>query len=272
MIVDLHNHVWPDKVAARALGGSVPDMPLQGDGTVGGLYAAQDDAGIDYSVCLAIANEPEHVERANDYIGSIDRSRLVPFGTIHPRRSVADNLASLRKNDVRGVKLHPTFQKYRLDDPDLLAVLEALAGEFPVIAHVGAGGGGDGSGATPAMVRDIVRSLPNLTMIACHFGGYHHLDNAMQTLIGEPVYFDTSWPPSLATLDADVLRSIITRHGSERIVFASDWPTASPVAEISALRALGLPVADLDLILGGNAQRILDLPSRLAATDRTEPS
>ncbi len=72
-------------------------MPLQGDGTVGGLYAAQDDAGIDYSVCLAIANEPEHVERANDYIGSIDRSRLVPFGTIHPRRSVDDNLASLRK-------------------------------------------------------------------------------------------------------------------------------------------------------------------------------
>lgn len=270
MIIDLHNHVWPDKVAARALGGAIPDMPLRGDGTVAGLYSAQEEAGIDYSVCLAIANEPEHVERTNTYIGGLDRSRLVPFGTIHPRRSVSDNLASLRAAHVAGVKLHPTFQKYRLDDPALLEVLEALAGEFPVIAHVGAGGGGDGSGATPMMVRDIVRNLPKLTMIACHYGGYHNLDEAMRTLLGEPVYFDTSWPPSLATLDPMLLRTIITKHGSDRIVFASDWPTASPVAEIRALHALDLPEADLGLILGGNAERILALTPGTVETNRTE--
>jgi uncharacterized protein len=262
VIVDLHNHIWPDHVASAALGGAIPDMSLFGDGTAAGLFAAQDDAGIDWSVCLAIANRPEHLERTNAWIGGIDRSRLVPFGTIHPRRSVADNLTSLRSAGVRGVKLHPVFQDYRLDDPDLLTVLEALAGEFPVVVHVGSGGGGDGTTATPAMVRDIVRNLPALTVVACHFGGYHHLPDAVSTLVGEPVYLDTSWPPSLATLDADVLQRLVRDHGSDRVVFASDWPTASPAAEVAAVRALGLPPADLDLVLGGNAARILDLQPR----------
>ena len=264
----MHNHVWPDKIAARALEGSIPEMPLQGDGTVAGLYAAQDAAGIDYSVCLAVAPEPEHLERANTFVGQLDRTRLIPFGTVHPRRSVAENLASLSASHVSGVKLHPTFQKYRLDDSGLFDILEALAGSYPVIVHVG-GGGGDGSESTPEMVRDIVRALPTLTLIACHFGGYHHMDNAMRTLIGEPVYFDTSWPPSVGTLDPSVLRRIVDELGSDRILFASDWPTASPAKEISSLRSLGLPEDDLQLILGGNAQRILTLAPRLIDQDRT---
>ena len=272
MIVDMHNHVWPDKIAARALEGAIPDMPLQGDGTIAGLYAAQDAGDIDYSVCLAVAHDPEHLERANTFIGQIDRTRLIPFGTIHPRRSVEDNLASLRASHVSGVKLHPTFQKYRLDDTGLFDVLEALAGSYPVIAHVGAGGGGDGSQATPEMVRDIARALPTLTLIACHFGGYQHIDNAMRNLIGEPVYFDTYWPPSVGTLDPSLLRRIIDEHGSDRILFASDWPTASPAKEISALRSLGIPEDDLHLILGGNAQRILNLSPRLIDMDRTADS
>jgi predicted TIM-barrel fold metal-dependent hydrolase len=259
MIIDMHNHVWPDAIAARALGASVPEMPLRGDGTVAGLAAAQDAAGVERSVCLAIANTPDRVERTNAYIGGLDRSRFIPFGTVHPALAVQENLRHLRAARVDGVKLHPTFQGYRLDDPDLLVVLEALAGEFPVIAHVGAGAGADGSGATPAMVREIVRAVPDLTLIACHFGGYQHLAEAMDTLIGEPVYFDTSWPPSLATVDATAVREIIRRHGADRVVYASDWPTAWPQDEIETLRGLGLDSDELELILGGNAARILGI-------------
>jgi predicted TIM-barrel fold metal-dependent hydrolase len=122
------------------------------------------------------------------------------------------------------------------------------------------------------MVRDIVRVLPRLTFIACHYGGYHNLDDAMGILIGEPVYFDTSWPPSVGLLDPTVLRRIIDEHGSDRIVFASDWPTASPVAEIAAVRSLGLPEEDLNRILGGNAQQILHLTPRLGAHERNDAS
>lgn len=259
MIIDMHTHVWPDAVAKRALGNNVPEMPLRGDGTVAGLAAAQDEAGVDLSVCLAIANTPDRLEKTNAYAASLDRRRFIPFGTVHPGRTVAENLHSLRESGVTGVKLHPSFQSFRLDDPDLLTILKELAGEFPVIAHVGAGGGADGAGATPAMVRGIVRAVPDLTLIACHFGGYHFLRDAMDILIGENVYFDTSWPPSVATVDQDALREIIARHGADKVVFASDWPTASPADELRALRALDLPADELSLITGRNAARILGL-------------
>lgn len=268
MIVDLHNHVWPDAIAARALGAAVPEMPLCGDGTVRGLAAAQDEAGVDYSVCLAIATGPDRVERANAFVGGLDPGRFIGFGTVHPGLSPEENLRHLRVSGVRGVKLHPTFQRYRLDDPALLAVLEALAGEFPVIAHVGAGGGGDGSNATPAMVRAIIAAVPALTLIACHFGGYQMLGAAEDSLAGQPVLFDTSWPPSLAELDPARIRALVGRHGAENVLYASDWPTASPRAEIAAIRALRLPDRDTELILGGNAQRLLGLapPAPRSAT------
>jgi predicted TIM-barrel fold metal-dependent hydrolase len=259
VIIDAHNHVWPDHVAAKALGGNIPDMPLFGDGTVAGLSAAQSEAGIDYSVCLAIANTPKQLETANTFVGSLDRTKFIPFGTIHPDVSPEDNLAVLRANGMRGVKLHPVFQNFRLDDPALFDVLGALEGEFPVIAHVGEGGGGDGSTCTPAMLRKMAKAFPKLDLIACHFGGYHRQAEAAEEVLGLPVMLDTSWPPSVASLDKDAVREVIRRHGVERIVFASDWPTASPAAEVAAIRDLGLDDDETDAILGNNLARVLGL-------------
>lgn len=259
MIVDVHNHVWPDAVARRALSVGIPDMQLAGDGTVDGLASAQAVAGIDRSVCLAVANGPDAVGKANAFIGSLDRSRFIPFGTVHPGLPLVDNLAALRSAGVQGVKIHPVFQRLRLDAPELMPLLEALAGEFPVIVHVGAGAGSTGEAATPAMVRDWVKAVPALDLIACHFGGYHNWEDAAQVLHGLPIYLDTSWPPSVATLDRRTVRDSIRRHGVERVLFASDWPTASPAQEIEAIRSLWLDDDETALVLGGNAQRLLRL-------------
>lgn len=259
MLIDFHTHVWPPAVAQRALGGNVPDMTLFGDGTTEGLAAAQDAAGIDRSVCLAVANAPSQVEAANRFIGSLDRSRFVPFGTVHPGLSVKENLAHLRSHAVAGVKLHPVFQGYRLDDPRLFAILEGLAGELPVIVHVGDGGGSDGSACTPAMVGALAARLPELVLVACHLGGYHRLAEAAAAVHGSGVFLDTSWPPSLAVLDPAEVRAVIRRHGVERVVFASDWPTADPAAEVAAVRNLGLDEEEAAAVLGGNAARLLGL-------------
>ena len=256
-IIDAHNHVWPDKVAEKALGGNIPGMEVFGDGKVSGLLKVKQEAGIDLSVCLAVANTAAQVESANRFIGGLDREHFIPFGTIHPDMAPEENLEHLRANKVEGVKLHPVFQKFRLDDRALWDVLGALAGEFPTIIHVGAGGGGDGSTCTPAMLRDIVLAFPELDVIACHFGGYHMLDDAEESVIGLPVLLDTAWPPSLAALDPATVRDLIRRHGVERVVFSSDWPTASPAAEVEAIRALGLDDDETAAVLGGNMARLL---------------
>jgi len=259
MIIDFHTHIWPVAVARKALGGNVPDMPLFGDGTIRGLTMAQDEAGIARSVCLAVANTPAQLTAANGFVGSLDRQRFIPFGSVHPRASPDENLRHLDDNRVRGVKLHPIFQNYRLDDPALLDTLAALEDRYCVIVHVGDGGGGDGSTCTPAMLASIARTFPDLPLVACHFGGYHRLDEAEDALRGVAVMIDTSWPPSLAELEPGRVREAIRRHGVERVLFASDWPTASPVDEIAAVRALGFHDDETELILGGNARTLLGI-------------
>lgn len=259
-VIDGHFHVWPDAIAAKALANPSPEQQRFGDGTAAGAIAAMDRAGIDRAVCLGVANTARHLESANAFVGSLDPERFIGFGTIHPDAPVADNVAILRANGVRGVKIHPLFQQFSLDDPRLWDILDALQGEFPAIVHVGEGGakfGGDR--CTPAMLRDIAARFPRLDLIACHFGGYHLLDEAEESVVGLPgsVYLDTSWPPSVATVDPARVRRVIERHGPDRVIFSSDWPMADPAAEISAIEALGLGDDDTTAILGGNLERIL---------------
>jgi uncharacterized protein len=109
-------------------------------------------------------------------------------------------------------------------------------------------------------VRAIVESIPELTLIACHYGGYHRMDEAEGLVVGAPrVVLETSWPPRLADVDPERLRAIVAGHGADRVVYGSDWPMTDPAAEVAAIRALGLSAADEVAILGGNLARILGL-------------
>lgn len=259
LVIDGHTHVYPDRVAHRAIAASPADLPRYGDGTVGSLSAVMAAAGVDRSVCLGVANSPERVENANRFAGALDPARFVGFGSVHPGLSPEENVASLRAHGLRGAKVHPMFQDLRLDDPRLLAVLDAMAGEFAVVVHVGAAGTDPGERCTPAMLAEIVRQFPRLDVIACHFGGYRRFDEAAEVVIGLPVHVDTSWPPSLGVLAPERVRAVIERHGPDRVVFASDWPMADPAAEIAVIRDLGLSDDDTDAVLGGNLARLLDI-------------
>jgi hypothetical protein len=110
------------------------------------------------------------------------------------------------------------------------------------------------------MVRRIAEAFPKLDFIACHLGGYLMLDDAEIDVIARAnVYLDTSWPPGIASVDPDRVRSVIQRHGPERVVFASDWPMADPQSERETIEAIGLDADALKLVLGGNLSRILHL-------------
>lgn len=262
MIVDAHCHVWPDHIAPKVLANRPAGMDARHDGTLAGLTRTLDAAGIDRAMTLAIAGVPKNVRRTNEFIGAVPRDRFIPFGTVHPGLSIEDNLASLRDNGIGGVKLHPLFQDLSLADPAVHELLRALAGAgVVVITHAGAGGdpAANERGA-PAHLRAIVDAIPDLTLIACHYGGYHRIDEAEELIVGAPrVLLETSWPPRLADFDPDRLRAIIARHGADRVVYGSDWPMTDPAAEIAAIRALGLPAPDESAILGDNLARILGL-------------
>jgi predicted TIM-barrel fold metal-dependent hydrolase len=217
-------------------------------------------SGVDRGVLLGIADTAKYVDGVNRFVGRSRGGRLLGFGTVHPDLSVEENLASLRSNGIPGVKLHSLFQGFAYDDRRVWDILEAFGSEIAVIAHVGAGGDRESNErATPGMIRDIVRQFPDLKLVACHFGGYHRLEEAEADLLGENVYLETSWPPTMALLAPERVRAIIDKHGADRIVFGSDWPMADPAAEIAAIRALGYDDDVTAGILGGNFARLMGI-------------
>lgn len=263
MIVDCHMHVWPDHIADAMQSQRPSGMPLRFDGKLSGLLRTMDDAGIDKGLALGVGIKASVVARTNEFIGSVPRDRLVPMGTVHPELSTEENLKSLKDNGIVGVKLHPLFQALSLSDPRVRDICAALADEgMPVISHVGAGGDAEANDrGAPAALRKLADEIPSLTLIACHYGGYHRLDEAEEHVVGSRVTLETSWPPTLAELEPDRLVALIRRHGADRVVFGSDWPMADPAAEIAAIRNLGLTADEVDGILGGNIARLLGVPA-----------
>lgn len=263
MIIDAHTHVWPDRIADVALAGNpVPGLVARGDGKVSGLAADMGETGVELSCCLAIANEARHVDRVNEFAASTRAADRFAFGTVHVDLSVEENLASLRKHGITAVKIHPLFQNYGLDHPRLWELFEAFGDEIAVITHVGEGGDEyRNSLSNPGMIRDIAQQFGSLRLIACHFGGYKLFDDAEELLSGVDVVLETSWPPSLSTLRPERVRELIRRHGSERVVFGSDWPMTSPGEEIATIESLGLSDDETKSILGGTMARMLRLPS-----------
>jgi predicted TIM-barrel fold metal-dependent hydrolase len=131
---------------------------------------------------------------------------------------------------------------------------------LPVISHVGAGGDpvANERGA-PAHVAALLDRVPGLTLLACHFGGYHRLEEAEEHLVGSRAFLETSWPPTVGDLDRERIRGVLAAHGANRVVFGSDWPMADPAVEIAAIRALGLSPAEEAAVLGNSLAQVLGL-------------
>ncbi|KAB1645122.1 amidohydrolase family protein [Gulosibacter chungangensis] len=262
MIIDAHTHVWPDKIAEKALTANpVPGLEARGDGTVHGLDTSMEHTGVHLSCCLAIANEGRHVHKVNEFVSGLASESRYPVGTVHVDLSVEENLESLRRNNIKSVKLHPLFQRYGLDDKRLWDILDAFGEDISVITHVGAGGDEyTNSLSSPAMIGAIAKQFPKLRLMACHFGGYKLFDDAEEMLAGADIVLETSWPPSLALLRPERVRALIKKHGAERVVFGSDWPMTDPLEEIQAIEMLGLSDDEVKQVLGGTLARVLGLP------------
>jgi len=261
VIIDCHMHVWPDHIADAMQAQRPSGMPLLYDGKVSGLLATMDAAGIDVGLALGVGIKASVVARTNEFIGTVPRDRLIPFGTVHPDLTVEENLRHLRDNGIVGVKLHPLFQDLSLADPKVREILAALAEEgMPVVTHVGAGGDpAANERGRPELLRRLADELPGLKLIACHYGGYHLLDEAEEHVVGSSVTLETSWPPTMAELEPERVVALIRKHGANRVVYGSDWPMADPAAEIAAIRRLGLTPEEEAGVLGGNLARILGL-------------
>lgn len=259
-VIDFHAHAFPDTLATRVVpqlakaGGIIPAL----DGTIAALLASMDRAGVERSVICSILTKPTQYEPVLKWSLSIASDRIVPFGSVHPDDpKAADRVREIAANGLLGIKMHPFYQEFVIDEDRMMPIYEAAekAGLI-MLLHAGYDVGyAPHDRATPERTARVKELFPDLQLIAAHVGGWREWDAVERHLLGRPVYLDMSW--SLPMMDPAQARRILTTHPAGYLVFGSDSPWADQTAAIEEFQAVGLPEELQAAILYDNAARLL---------------
>lgn len=238
MRIDVHTHVFHDKIAESARRQLIKyyGHTVTADGTAGTLLKMMDRSGIDRAFVLTAATVPEQVKPANTWAAELGKNeRFIPFGTIHPDfKDWEDELKRLEKNKIKGIKIHPEFQGFNLDDEKMFPIYEALQKRFTVLFHVGDVLPPEKNPSSPQKLARILDNFPDLTCIAAHFGGFYHWDWVIESYKGKKLFIDTS--SSLQFITDTQLKDILKNFPEETFLFGSDYPINDPADEIELLK------------------------------------
>lgn len=257
-IIDMHAHIFPDKIAARAVEsiGNYYNIPMTGPGTVDGLLKCGGRIGVSRYVVHSSATNVEQVTTINDYVAGVAsaHSELTGFGTLHPGLAdIGSETDRVIRLGLKGIKLHPEFQGFNIDDEDMFPVYKALEGRMPVLIHMG---DENRDSSSPVRLARILDMFPDLVVIAAHFGGYAMWDESSEYLIGRNLYMDTS--SALAFLKPEKAVCMIRQHGVHKMFFGTDYPMWDHEEELERFLRLDLTEEERIAVLSGNAERFLE--------------
>lgn len=282
MIIDFHTHTFPEHLAGRAITKlAVSARALNYlDGTAGALRASMREAGVDYSLLLPVVTRPGQQEDVNRIAAETNargkETGLLSFGGIHPEnedyRQILRNLA---QNGVKGIKIHPVFQRLPIDDIRFQRIIAcASENDMIVITHAGydIGFPGQDQASVPRIVRmlDIVK--PEKFVLA-HMGGWECWEEVEESVAGRNVWLDTAFsllpiepapgtrrsPEEDPPLSRERFLRMVRRMGADRILFGTDSPWSGQRQTLAAIRESGLNGGEQDAVLGENAAGLLGM-------------
>ncbi len=282
MIVDIHTHTFPDKIAAPTIEKlrSMSHTKPFSSGTVDALRESMSAAGVDRSVVLPVATNPRQVVHVNDASVQLnDRAAetgIYSFGCMHPDFPDWKNeLSRVAGLGLKGIKLHPVYQGVDLDDPRFLRILDRAAEVgLVVLTHAGLDVGFPGRvNCSPEMALRALKQVGPVPLILAHMGGWRCWDQVEELLWDTRAYLDTSFslgsmtplgdgyygPGDLKLLGAEQFVRMVRKFGSQRVLFGTDSPWSDQRDSLAQLRALPLTAEELEDILGGNARRLLGI-------------
>ncbi|HOW96440.1 MAG TPA: amidohydrolase family protein [Kiritimatiellia bacterium] len=261
-IIDVHTHVFPDDLAARAiqhLSGNSGERAFT-DGTAGGLQASMRRHGIALSVTQPVSTRPAQTPSINTYVMELKQPGLIHFGTLHPDYGNPDaEIERLAAGGIKGIKFHPDYQNFFVDEERMFPVYGRMA-RAGLIAFFHAGvdiGLPPPVHCPPDRLARVLERVPDLPVVAAHFGGFKMWDEVARHLVGKPLWLESSF--TLSWLPAADFTRMARRHGIERVMFGTDSPWADQGAEIALMEKTGLNEAELDAVFHGSAARLLGL-------------
>ncbi|MEN8189661.1 MAG: amidohydrolase family protein [Thermodesulfobacteriota bacterium] len=260
MIIDFHTHAFPDRIAERAVPALAEEgkIPAHTDGTVDGLLRSMDMAGIEKSVICSIATRPEQFSAIFDWSKKIRSKRLTPLLSIHPEDpNPAEKVQVVADHGFAGIKLHPYYQDFYLDEDRLDPLYQSLSDHgLLLVSHCGYDIAFPRERrADPARILTVMARFPDLKLITTHFGGWDIWDEVEESLLGREIYMEISF--ALSYLSREKAVDMIGKHPADYLLFGSDSPWEDQLAAVNQLKGLGLTENLLKKILGRNGARLL---------------
>jgi predicted TIM-barrel fold metal-dependent hydrolase len=202
---------------------------------------------------------PDDTVTGNDAMLALQRAhpdRVRTWAAVNPNegRAALRELERCRSAGAVGLKLAAAR---RAADP-VLAPLVEFAGEhhWPVLHHAWQHRRGPVAGQDPSDARDIVRLSqrhPGVAILLAHIGGGGDWRHTLCAVRDVPdVYVDLSG----SGVDRGMLDDALETVGADRLVWGADLTLDTGLAKLWALRAIGLPDADMEAIRWRNAMRV----------------
>ncbi len=261
-IIDAHTHIYPDKIAEKATKaiGNFYDIEMETSaGTTAQLLEGGKKAGISKFVVHSCATTAHQVRSINEFIKhEIDtHSEFIGFMTLHQdltEDEIKSEVEWCINNGFKGVKLHPDFQKFYIDDVNVEKIYRVIGDRLPILFHIG---DKRYDYSNPDRLVKIAKKYPNVKFIAAHFGGYNCWDKANVYLGLDNVYFDTC--SSLAFISKERAKELIEMLGVEKFFFATDFPMWDAMHELERFYAIELTERQRQMILCENIKKLLKI-------------
>lgn len=280
MIIDFHVHVFPDKIAQKAVSRleKLAKSNAFTDGSLAQLKKSMREASVDISVLQPVATHENQVSTCNDFAIYLNENNtnLVSFGSMHPDfNDYKSELFRLKNHGILGIKLHPNYQKTYFDDIRYKRIIEC-ANELGLIVLTHAGldiGLPEPIYATPKNIKNLVHDVKPDKLVLAHMGSFHMWDEVLELLFDENVYLDTAFSlgyvnyfkdlpeneRNLSMMSENFFKKMLNAFGDDRILFATDSPWCSQTEIVKIVQQMDIKNEQKDKILYKNAQKLLNL-------------
>lgn len=261
-IIDCHCHIYPDAIVERAVEAieGFYDNQYKGfDGKTSTMIENGKRAGVEHFVVFSVATTPHQVHSINNFIASsVEKSKgmFTGLGTLHPySETLPSDFEELYALGLKGVKLHPDFQKIAIDDPRCEEIYRLCQGKVPVLLHTG---DYRYDYSNPLRMKRMLEKFPECIFIGAHFGGWSVWDEAAKELsVYKNFYVDTS--SSFSDISSEKAKELIEIYTPDRVLFGTDYPLGDCEKEIKALRNVCSDENSLRKILCENSVGIFDI-------------
>lgn len=261
-IIDAHAHIYPEKIAAKATDtiGIFYDIKMEMPaGTAQQLLEDGRRAGISRYVVHSVATTAHQVRSINEFIKRECEAHpeFIGFITLHQdltEEEVFKEVEWALANNMHGIKLHPDFQKFNIDDEAVEKFYRAAEGKLPILFHIG---DDRYDYSKPYRLVNIAKKYPNVSFIAAHFGGYRCWEDSPLYVGLDNVYFDTC--SSLPFISTEKAYELIKLLGADRFFFATDFPMWDATSELERFNKIPLTEEEREKIFSGNIKRLLKI-------------